>query len=152
MKEKSNRPTNGPTRPVRQGSGEPSPHNRSLTSFPSPGTPAEEQRQRVKAQIVEAVKTWLESRIDEVFEMADEDGELEFGARITWRDINELRSQICGCLAQDLDLELGDQVEEIMEEELSRSTKRMDDGAATVKPTETGSSQHRQGSEPGKKE
>lgn len=65
-----------------------------------------------------AVNGWLESRIDEVFEMADEDEKSKIGPYITWRCLSEVRWQICGCIATDLEHDLGEQVEEILVEEL----------------------------------
>jgi hypothetical protein len=50
--------------------------------------------------------------------MADEDRAPEFGARITWRDLEEVRDQICGCVADDLEYSLGEFVQEILETDL----------------------------------
>jgi hypothetical protein len=81
--------------------------------------PTTSQRQGAKTKIMEAVSSRLRSRIDEVFEMADEDEEPMVGARITRRDLSGIREQICGCIAGDLDHDLGEQVQEILEAELT---------------------------------
>jgi|SRR6266850_1412491 len=71
------------------------------------------QRLTIKKKIIEAVSGWLESRIDNVFEMADEGSD-----RIRWDDINQLRRQIAGCTADDLHHDLGDWIETVIHDEL----------------------------------
>src|SRR5579862_655715 len=131
MKHKSDHIQSSPSRPVHPIPGQESDTNKPHTTYPPqrtpvPGTPSEERQQAAKVRILEEVNGWLESRIDEVFEMADEDQEAEFGDRITWRDLNEVRWQICGCLADSLEHDLGDQVEEIMGGELVTRTSFCD--------------------------
>ena len=65
--------------------------------------PTPSQREAAKRRILDAVSGWLESRIDEVFEMADEDQEPKIGPRIIWRDLTEVRWQICVCGGCDLE-------------------------------------------------
>ncbi len=128
MKDKSKHTGNKmPARPAHYVSSEEPDNGGPLAPYPPPGTLSEEQRQAAKARILEAVNAWLEARIEEVFEMADEDQEPEIGGWITWRDLNEVRWQICGCIASDLEHDLGDQVEDIMDEEFRRPRRLRND-------------------------
>lgn len=115
MKHKSTK--NGPTRPVRQATSRNS-DDKLETIYLLPDIPSKERREAAKAKIVEAVNGWLGRRIDEVFEMADDDLRSKSDFRIDWRDINEIRCQICGCVGDDLDNDLGEWVEEILDAEL----------------------------------
>ena len=105
------------------------------TSWPTP-----HQRQTAKASVVKVVSERLESRIYEVFEMADEEiVEPELGARITWRDLGIVREQICGCVADDLNHYLGEYVQEILEAALT-SKAEVDDRATPLVPPNRSSS------------
>jgi len=88
------------------------------TIYLLPDIPSEEHRQTVKAEIIKAANGWLGRRIDEVFEMADDDLRSKSDCRIDWCDINEIGCQICGCLGDDLDNDLGEWPEEILDAEL----------------------------------
>ena len=72
-----------------------------------------EQQAKAKREILKAVTYRLKSRIEEVFEMADNE-EID----INWGDLKEIREQICGCLGNDLQYNLGDWVEEILNDVL----------------------------------
>jgi hypothetical protein len=125
MKHKSKHTGNKmPTRRAHHFSGEEPDNAGPLAPYPPPGTPSEEQRQAAKSRILERVGGWLESRIDDVFGMADEDEESEIGPDINWGDLTEVRWQICGCIASDLEHDLGDQVEDIMHEEFRALTRQ----------------------------
>jgi hypothetical protein len=76
--------------------------------------PSSTQREEAKRRIMETVSGWLEVRINEVFEMADDGGT----GGIIWDNLNEVRCAISGCLSDDLDCDLGERVEEILEDEL----------------------------------
>ena len=119
MKNKLNRNSDTPAaRPKRRATGETGERSGPPTPYPTARNPSAERRQAAKARIMNAVNGWLEVRIAEVFEMADEDEKSEIGPDITWRDLTELRWQICGCIATDLEHDLGEQVEEILVEQL----------------------------------
>ena len=78
-----------------------------------------ESTEKAKAKILEGVSGWLESRIDDVFEMADQcDDKI-----IDWADLSEVRMQICGCVAEDLNHQLGRAVELVLENELIMSAE-----------------------------
>lgn len=79
--------------------------------------PTKHQRQNAKTKILDAVNSWLAARIDEVFEMADDDDRSSI-VPITWRDLKEVRQQICGCVGVDLDHDLGEVVQMLLEEEI----------------------------------
>ncbi len=79
--------------------------------------PTEAQRAAAKAQILTDVSNWLDHRIDEVFEMADRDDMDK--PRITWGDLTEISEQICGCVADDLHYDLGDVVQDDLEQQMS---------------------------------
>ena len=78
--------------------------------------PTIQQRQLIKVRILEAVSGYLANRVDDVFLMADEDDKSL--PRINWRDLQEVREQICGAIADDLHHGLGDYVQEILESDL----------------------------------
>lgn len=86
--------------------------NKSATKYQNLSLPpSEERRKTVKKLLLEVVSGHLDSRIEEVFDMADEADD----GKIAWTNIEELRWQICGCLADELAHDLGDYVQELME-------------------------------------
>ena len=80
--------------------------------------PTVTQREAAKSRILNAVSGWLEARITEVFEMADEGID-----EICWDDLEEVREQICGCVADDLHYDLGEAVQAILAKSLSAKVR-----------------------------
>jgi hypothetical protein len=95
--------------------------------------PTARQREVAKAAILELVTGCLESRIDAVFAMADKDDKSL--PLITWRDLVEVREQICGAIADDLHHGLGDYVQEILTDLKNHPKKQPDTEQSRLKRT-----------------
>ena len=93
--------------------------NTTQTPQVAPLAPTDDQREVAKSRIQEVIRDWLETRIDEVFQMADKDQEPGLSARISWRDLDEVREQIFGCLANELHYDVGEFLQEILEKALT---------------------------------
>ncbi len=93
--------------------------------------PAEEYRRAAKTEILKAVHHWLGARVDEVFQMADGDGDPKPGTHITWGDLGEIRHTICNHIVSDLHKSLGQEVQDILETVLSGGGET-DDASASV--------------------
>src|SRR4051812_23756133 len=76
---------------------------------PLTDAPSKAKRAVAKKRILEIVNACFESRIDEVFQMADDPDPED---NIAWNNIEEIRWQICGCIGDDLNHSLGEYVEE----------------------------------------
>jgi len=66
----------------------------------------EESRERLIAEMVERVGAWFRSRAEEVLEAPWEYGD----------DLEGIRMQICGAVAEDLEHDGGEAIEELMRE------------------------------------
>jgi hypothetical protein len=77
--------------------------------------PTKPQCRKAKARIMAAISYLVKEKIDYAFLWADEDDEYH----PSWRDLEEIRDEICLPVRDALENKLGDQVQAILERELS---------------------------------